>query len=122
MFEVTSKKTPVNLALLTSELRTVLGATVLGASFADENITVHLSEAATSEQAEQIIDIIAQHDAAGLTPEQASEKARAELLTQMRQERQPLDPEKLGATANDIKAMGRRIALLELEIDALRGR
>lgn len=116
------KRNQINLQALDAELRGALADTLSGVSFDGVQVIVHLDDSVTPTQIGIVGALVEAHDPTKLTPAQESENARAALLTQMRQERQPLDADKLGATASDIKALGRRIALLELEIDALRGR
>lgn len=110
----------VNLALLDHELRMVLGAAMTGISTRAGIVVVHLAERATGDHETQAKQIVLNHDASALTPEQQARQTRTDRLnTDRARFTTPLNPTDFSAMPL-VQTLAARIAWLEQEIRDLR--
>lgn len=81
---ITTNKS-LNMEALDAALRTALGTKVSGFSVGGGQVIVHMDDSATPAQIQQAQQIVADHNASGLTPTQQAEQERQQALEQMRQ-------------------------------------
>jgi hypothetical protein len=122
MRDITLERAPVNAAALDAALRAALGEVVIGISASRDQVTVHLTDDATTQQLQQARAILVAHDPVQLTPEQAAAQARQmQLVTARANNAEPLDTANFQASEPDVQALVARLMWLELELRELRG-
>jgi len=120
MIDIEINRTDTNVMSLDDELRSALGELVYGLTARSDGLTIHMADDATSKQLARARQIVQEHDPSQLSPSQQEQVMRKTRLEQLRQADQPLDADGLGNTAADVRKLARKVALLELEIEAMR--
>lgn len=117
MLNVTETLRDVNLALLTEEVRTLLGDLVYGTSSDNEMITLHLADGVTEADINAARNLLIQHDPTKLTAEQTQQRESAARLLVLREaNRLPLDLASYQNADANIRQLAERLTWLELEI------
>jgi len=114
----------VNSALLDADLRAALKEKVYGISVTNGRVRVHLDPAASKAEQAQAEALVKNHKATDKTPAQVAEQAQAQKLDQMRKDygSGDLALASFDAQTPVLKQLAQKIAWLEAEVRALRGR
>jgi hypothetical protein len=124
MIAITVQRSPVNIEALDAEVRAAFGPLTTGVSADPAGITVYLLDSATSAQAAKARALIIAHDPNQLTPAQQIAMQQQAKLEQTRRDNaaRDLDVSAYAAQPDLIQQLARKIAWLEQEIAALRGK
>ncbi len=122
MQEIKVVRNTVNFEALDAELRGALGEKCIGVSVGPQGTIVHLSDEASLQDLALAEQMLTNHDQQVLTADQQAKLDQAAALETARAANTSLiDMAEFSAESSLIQQLAEKVALLELEIAALRG-
>ena len=122
MNDIYISKTEVNPATLDTALRVALPDLIAGISAAQGEVIVHFTRQPTDSEITLAHQIVENHDPTELTAEQQAKVERLNLLNQLRNDvGAPVDLSDFMAETASLQLLAQKVALLELELQELRG-